>query len=81
MAERTFHQVMSIYGVLRNLAPLNLSFESIVLDDPVYATGSSDAYVDTSRDYAIWFAESSIGPIIEDVPVSGGRVQKGIAHA
>ena len=81
MAERTFHQVMSSSGVLRDLPPLSLSYKSIVLDDPAYATGSFDAYMDTSRDYAIWFAESSIGPIIGDVPVSGGRVLKGIVHA
>ena len=81
MAERTFHQVMSIYGVHRDLHPLSLSFESIVLDNPAYATGSFDAYVDTSRDYAIWFTECLVGPIIGDVPVSGGRVLKGIVHA
>ena len=81
MAERTFHQVMSIYGVHRDLHPLSLSFESIVLDNPAYTTGSFDAYVDTSSDYAIWFAESSAGPIIGDVPMSGGRVLKGIVHA
>ena len=34
--------------------------------------------MDTNRDYATWFAESSTGPIIGDVPVSGGRVLRGI---
>ena len=72
---------MSIYGVHRDLHPLSLSFESIVLDDPAYATGYFDAYVDASSDYAIWFAGSSVGPIIGDVPMSGRRVLKGIVHA
>ena len=52
MAKRTFHQVILVYGVPRNLPPLGFSFESIVLDDPTYMTGSFDAYVDTSQDYA-----------------------------
>ena len=42
------------------------------MDDLAYATGSFDAYMDTRRDSTIWFAESSIGPIIGDVLVSGG---------
>jgi len=78
LVERTFHQVMPVYGVLRDLPPHTLSFKTIVLGDPAYATGSSDAYVDTSRDYATWFAESSPGLINGDVPVSGGRVLEGI---
>ena len=81
MAESTFHQVMPIYGVPRDLPPLGLSFESIVLDDLAYATGSFDAYVDTNQDYPIWFAESSTRPIIGDVPVGGGRVLEGIVLA
>ena len=48
---------------------------------PAYATGSFDSYVDTSRDYATWFAKSSIGPISGDVPVSKGRVLGGIVRA
>ena len=40
--------------------------------------GSFDAYVDTIKDYATWFAESSMGPIVGDVPMSGGRVLEGI---
>ena len=43
-------------------------------------TSTFDAYVDTSRDYSTWFVESSVGPIIKDVPVNGGRVLGGIAH-
>ena len=37
--------------------------------------------MDTSRDYATWFIESSTGPIIGDVPVNGGRVLRGLVHA
>ena len=81
LAERTFHQVMPIFRVPRNLPPLGLSFESIIMDDPAYTTGSFDAYMDTSKDYANWFAESSTGPIIKDVPVSEGRVLGGIIRA
>ena len=81
MAKRTFHQVMPVFGVPRDLPPLGLSFESIVLDDPTYAIGSIDAYVDTSMDYATWFVASSTRPIMGDVPVSGGKVLGGITHA
>ena len=72
---------MPIYGVPRDLPPLGLSFETIVLDDSAYTTGSFDAYVDTNQDYATWLTESSAGPIIGDVPVSGGRVVRGIICA
>lgn len=53
LAEKTFHQVMPVFGVLIDLPPFGLSFESVVLDDPTYAMSSFDAYVDTSRDYAL----------------------------
>ena len=62
---------MLVFGVPRDPPPIGLSFESVVLDDPTYATGSFDAYMETSRDYVTWFAESSTGPIIKDVPVNG----------
>ena len=61
-----------------DLPPLSLSFESIVLDDPSYVTSSFDAYVDTNKDYVTQFTESSTGPIIGDVPMSGGRMVGGI---
>ena len=48
------------------------------MDDPEYAVGAFDAYVDMSRDYSTWFVESSVGPIISDVPVRGGRVLGGV---
>ena len=81
MAERTFHQVMPVYGAPRDPPSLGLSFESIVLDNPSYVMGSFNAYVDTSRDYATWFTESSKEPIIGDVPMSRGRVLGGIVRA
>ena len=67
--------------VPRDPLPPCLSFESIVIDDSAYEMGSFNAYMDTSRDYATWFAESSTGPIIGDVSVSGGRVLEGIIRA
>ena len=72
---------MSVFRVPRDPPPFGLSFKSIVLDDSACATGSFDAYVDTNRDYATWFVESSIGLIIGDVPVNGGKVLGGIIHA
>jgi len=72
---------MPIYEVPRDLPPLGLSFESVVLDVPAYMMGSFDAYMDTSRDYATWFAESSTGPIIGDVPISSGRMLGGLIRA
>ena len=72
---------MPVYGVPKDLPLHGLSFETMVLGDPVYATSSFDDYVDTNRDYSTWFAESFAGPIIGDVPVSGGRVLGGIIRA
>ena len=79
MVERTFHQVMLVFGVPRDPPPLGLSFESIVMDNPAY--GLFHAYMDTSIDYATWFVASSTGPIMGDIPVSEGRVLGGIARA
>ena len=72
---------MSVYGVPKDPPPHGLSFKTIIMRNPDYATGSFDAYVDTNKDYATWFAESSMGPINGDVLVSGGRVLGGIIHA
>ena len=72
---------MPVFRVPRDPPLLGFSFEFVVIDDSTYAMGSFDAYMDTSRDYAIWFTECLVGPIIGDVPVSGGRVLKGIVHA
>ena len=72
---------MLIYGVPKDPPPCGLSFEAMVMGGPDYVTGTFDAYVDTSRDYSTWFEEFSTGPIIGDVPVSGGRVLEGIILA
>ena len=72
---------MPVYGIPRDPPPHGLSFETIVLDDLANTTCSFNAYMDTSKDYATWFAESSTGPIIRDIPVSGGRVLGGIIRA
>ena len=68
---------MPVCEVPRDPPPHDLSFEAMVLDDPDYATSAFDAYVDMSKDYSTWFIESSAGPIIGDVPVSGGKVLGG----
>jgi len=65
LVERTFHQVMSVFGVPRDPPPLGLSFEFIVIGDLAYTTSSFNANVDTSKDYAIWFAKSSTGLLLE----------------
>ena len=80
MVERTFHQVMLVFGVHRDPPPLGLSFESIAVDNPDYVAGSFNAYVDTSIDYATWFAMSSVGLIMGDVHVSKGKVLGGITR-
>lgn len=81
LAEKTVHQVMSVYGVPRDSPPHDLSFETMVLDDSAYAMGTFDAYMDTNRDYSTWFTKFSVGPIIKDVLVSGGRVLGSIIRA
>ena len=79
--ERTFHQVIPIYGMPKDSPPHGLSLEAMVLDDPKYATNTFDAYVDMSRDYTTWFVKSSVGPNIGDVPMNGGRVLGGAVPA
>ena len=81
LAERTFHQVMPVYGIPKDPPPHGLSFKAIVLDDSDYAVGAFDAFVDMSKDYSTWFAESFTRPIVGDVPVSGGRVLGGAIRA
>ena len=39
---------MPVYGVPKDLPPHGLSFKAMVLDDPNYAMGAFDAYVDMS---------------------------------
>lgn len=72
---------MLVYTVTRDPPPYGLPFEVVELHNLAYAAGTFDAYMDTSRDYATWLAESSAGPIIGDVPVSGGKVLGGIIRA
>lgn len=68
---------MPIFEVPGDPPPFGFSLKAIVLDDPDYEVGTFDAYVDTNRDYSTWSVESSTGPIIEDVPMNGGRVLRG----
>ena len=68
---------MPVYGVPKDPPHHSLSFETMVLGDSAYATSSFNAYVDTSKDYSTWFAESFVRPIIRDVLMSGGRVLGG----
>ena len=72
---------MPNFGVLKDPPPLGLLFESIVMDNSAYAMGSFNAYVDTSIDYATWFAASSVRPIMGDIPVNRGKVLGGITRA
>ena len=72
---------MPNFGVLKDPPPLGLSFESIVMVNSAYAMGSFNAYVDTSIDYATWFAASSARPIMGNIPVNGGKVLGGITRA
>ena len=81
MAKRNFRQVMLVFGVPKDAPPIVLLFKSTVMDYLAYTMGSFDAYVDTSIDYATWFAASSVGPIMGDITVSRGRVLGGIACA
>ena len=72
---------MPVYGVPKDPPPHSLSFETMVLGDSAYATSSFNAYVDTSKDYSTWFAESFMRPIIGDVLMSGGKVLGGNVRA
>ena len=49
--------------------------------DPTYAVGSFKGFHTAATNYTTWFLESSAGPIIDDCPVSRGRMLGGIAHA
>lgn len=80
MTERTFHQVMLTFRVPRD-PPLKISCSEMIMDDPVYVTGSFEGFLIEDTDFAAWFLLSSAGPTIDDCPVSGGRMLRGIAHA
>ena len=53
----------------------------MIVDDPVYVTGSFEGFLTEDTDFAAWFLVSSARPTIDDCPVSRGRVLRGIAHA
>ena len=74
----TFHQVILIFRVPRN-PPHKLSCSTVILDDPDYETGSFEGFVTEDTDYVTWFLQSLAGPIIDDYPVSGGKVLGGKA--
>ena len=69
---------MLIFRVPRD-PPSEISFPDMVLDNPAYVIGSFEGFVTSNTDYATWFSESSTRPIINDCPVSGGRIFGGIA--
>ena len=72
MAKRTFHQVISTFKVPRD-SLLEISCPEVIMDKPTYVTEDTN--------YATWFLASSARPIIDDCPVSGGRMLRGIARA
>ena len=80
MAERTFHQVISTFKVPRD-SLLEISCPEVIVDKPTYVTGSFEGFLTEDTNYATWFLASSARPIIDDCPVSGGRVLRGIARA
>ena len=51
------------------------------LDDLAYAISSFEGFLRVAIDYATWFLKSSIEFIIDDCPVSRGRLLRGIAYA
>ena len=53
----------------------------MIMDDPIYVTGSFEGFLIEDTDFAAWFLVSSAGPTIDNCPVSGGRMLRGIAHA
>ena len=53
----------------------------MIVDDLAYVLGSSKGFMTKDTDYSTWFLALSVGPIINDCPVSGGRVLGGIARA
>ena len=51
------------------------------MDDLDYTIGSFDSFIKEDIDYFTWFLQSSVGPIMGDFPISGGKVLDGIARA
>ena len=52
----------------------------MILDYLDYETGSFEGFVMEDTNYVTWFLQSSVKPIIDDYPMSGGRVVDGIAR-
>lgn len=70
---------MPVFKVPKDPPPQR-SCPEIILDDLAYAIGSSKGFLIVATNYATWFLESSARPIIDDCPISGGRVLGGIAR-
>ena len=80
MVERTYPQVMPVFGVPRD--PLQEhSCSKMILDNPNYTTGSFDGFITEDTDYFTWFLQSLARPVMDDCPVSGGKVVDGKARA
>ena len=60
---------MPIFRVPRD-PPQELTHSEMILDNPNHMIG-----------YFTWFLQSLIGPIMDDCPVSGGKVLGGITQA
>ena len=80
MAERTYHQVMPIFRVPKDL-PQELTHSELILDNLDCMTGSFNGFVTKNTNYITWFLQSSTSPIMDDCPMSRGRVLGGIARA
>jgi len=62
-------------------SPRELSCSTMILDDLNYGIGSFEGFVIEGTDYITWFLQSLTMSIIDDCPVSGGRVLRGIVSA
>ena len=70
---------MPIFRVPRDLPP-SLSSLVMILDDPTYVMGAFEGFLTVETKYTDWFRRSSTRPIIDDCPMSGGRVLGGISR-
>ena len=79
MAKWTFHRVMPFFKVPKD-PPSRIPCPEMILDDLDYMIGSFEGFITEATDYVTWFLESSVGPIINDCPVSKGRELEGFAY-
>ena len=79
LAEKTYDQVMPVFRVPRDPPQEILCFE-VILDDPDYTTSSFKYFITEDTDYFTWFLQSSTELVMDDCPMSGGRVLGGITH-